>query len=762
MARSGVLRDLGLSTGHPTGGGARRGLNAQVDDGFALVIDESDARAVSQARRFAEERLREHGLEELSVDVQLVVTELVTNALLHARPPIRLIVQVSPPRARIEVHDGSHAMPLPLNPDDDSMTGRGLRIAQGLSTVWGAAPAGAGKVLWAELEAGHETAWPVVGDLSHDDLIEAWLKDSEGTAEEVRHTIRLGEVPTELLLRAKSHVDDLVREFTLAAAGAASGMTSAVPTALAELIETVVHGFTEARESLRRQALVARDQHQDRVQLELTLPVSAADAAKEYLRALEEADAYCRAARLLTLETPPRHRVFREWYVGELVEQLERASKGLPVEDANTFEEHLLSEIDSMAHTERLRARAARLHELSMLLAGSGTPEAVATAALQASANVLGARGGAVLLAGDDRQLVVPAAIGYDDGLVTAIQTESLSADLPGVSALRTGEEIWLESPSERDQRFPELTGMEPGTQSMAAVPLEVAGRRLGALRFSFHESRLFDDDERDFVRAIAAQTAQALDRAYQATARSNASEQLQRSLLPPALPTVPGIKITAAYQPLTESLEVGGDFYDVWRCGEGRLMFALGDVSGHGAEAAAVTALIRHTLRALSLTTTDLAHILVKLDSALRENLAGRDRFATVAFGMLSHDAQTCRLELVSGGHQGPALLRAGGTVEILPINGSLLGILDQPDISTCAVELERGDEVVLFTDGITESRNHRGEWFGIEGLIRAVRGPADNLLPTANRVGAAALAHAHGELRDDFAVLAMKWIGC
>ncbi len=502
-------------------------MNAQPDGEFALVIDDRDARAVSEARRFAEARLRQHGLEELATDVQLVVTELVTNALLHAHPPIRLVVQVTPPRARVEVHDRSHAMPLPLNPDVDAMTGRGLRIAQGLSTSWGATPEGEGKYLWAELEAGRGPAKAVVGELERDQLIEAWLKEPEAPRE-VRYTVCLGDVPTELLLRAKSHVDDLMREFTLAATGAASGMTSAVPAALAELIETVVHSFAEAREAIRRQAVIAKDLGQERVLLELSLPASAADAAEQYLHALNEADAYCRAARLLTLETPPRHRIFRQWYIEQLVDQLRRAAKGLPAEPAVSFEERLLREIDAMARTERLHARAGLLHQLALRLAAAKTPQSVATAALEVSTNVLGAHGGAVLLVGDDGELLVPSAVGYDAELVGLMGRERLEAELPAATTLRTGDEIWLESPAERNQRFPLLSAIEPRTVSLATLPLEVAGRRLGALRFSFIEPRLFDDDERDFLRAIAAQTAQALDRAQLAAERNAALKLLQ------------------------------------------------------------------------------------------------------------------------------------------------------------------------------------------------------------------------------------------
>lgn len=740
---------------------ASRG-SAEASGELTLVLRDDDARSVARARRFVVEHLTASGLGSLAGDGELVVSELVTNALLHAGPPVLVVVRPAHPRARIEVHDSSPVMPLPLHAGEEAMTGRGLHIAGSLTRAWGAAPLNGGKCMWAELELGTTTTTGTGRELDSDALIALWTdKVRAEDAGEPLHTVRLGDVPTSLLLTAKSHVDDLVREFTLAASGAASGMTGEVPPALAALIEAVVHGFADARESIRRQAIIARSNGEGHVTLELRLPASAADAGEAYLQALDEVDAYCRAARLLTLETPPRHRIFRQWYVEELVSQLRRAAAGSSAGPSETFEDRLLREVDAMAETERRAMRAARLHELSIRLSAALTPEAVAETALEASVAVLGASGGAVLLSANARMLAVPATLGYDPGLVTSIKGESPAAELPAATALRSGEEVWLESPDERDARFPELTGLEPRTVSMAAVPLRVGDRLLGALRFSFTESKLFDDDERSFVRAIAAQTAQAVDRAQLSAARDDAARRLQRSLLPPELPTVPELEISAAYHPVTASLEVGGDFYDMWACGDGRLAVAMGDVCGHGPEAAATTALIRHTLRALTLTSSDVLSVLGRLDAALKEALAATDRFATVVFGFLTFTSGECRLDLATGGHAGPVVFGSDGTARAVPFSGSLLGILDDPEFDLRRITLHPGDEVVLVTDGVTEARDDRGAWFGVDGLVSAVQDTAVADVPTAERVSRAVLAHGSGQLQDDVAVLALRWSG-
>ena len=119
----------------------------------------------------------------------------------------------------------------------------------------------------------------------------------------------LGDVPTDLLLAAKAHIDALIREFALLASGAAGGATSPVPQEFSALIERVVGNFSEARQSIKKQALRAAERGEPRTQLKLFLPLAAAEAGLEYLAALEEIDSYCRSEQMLTLETP-RHTSF--------------------------------------------------------------------------------------------------------------------------------------------------------------------------------------------------------------------------------------------------------------------------------------------------------------------------------------------------------------------------------------------------------------------------------------------------------------------
>jgi GAF domain-containing protein/anti-sigma regulatory factor (Ser/Thr protein kinase) len=494
----------------------------RVADGTFHLGNEPDA--VSHARHWVADSLAGTPHADLVPDAELVVSELVTNAILHGSAPVTVRVAVGT-SVRIEVGDGSRTAPVRARARTDAMTGRGLALVAALARDWGVESRPGGKVVWCELATGEAPA-EADADTDIDALLAAWDDDPGGEpGGEERYTISLGDVRTDLLLGAKAHVDNLVREFTLAAHGADSGNTAAIPPQLAELFDAVVSRFAEARQSIKRQAIEAATRGDERTSLALTLPVSAAKAGEDYLAALDEIDAYARAARLLTLETPPQHRLFRRWYVESLVAQLRAASAGEQVEPVS-FERRLLEELAVVEVARRGSDRAARLQHVTAALAAAVTVTDVGQVVVSEGVEALGASGGGLLLASEER-LTVPATVGYSEPLVARLRAESRDDDLPAATALRTGESIWLESRDERDERFPALTGLEPGTVSMCAVPLVAGDHVLGALRFSFDVARLFDTDERRFVTTLAGQTAQALERAEAFAAARIANDKL-------------------------------------------------------------------------------------------------------------------------------------------------------------------------------------------------------------------------------------------
>jgi serine phosphatase RsbU (regulator of sigma subunit)/anti-sigma regulatory factor (Ser/Thr protein kinase) len=472
--------------------------------GGGFVVD-GDPSAVGAARRFAIEQALSSGFESLAADVELLTSELVTNALLHAGPPVQLRVTRLGDGVRIEVEDSSRAAPLRARPSADSMTGRGLALVEALSSRWGAVQHDDGKVMWCELRAGagsradSEVAAPVITEW--DDAVDN---------DEPRFEVRLGDVPTDLLLAAKAHVDNLVRELALVRPRR-DAESHDVPPQLVELVESAVRRFDEARQSIRRQALEAAAQGHERTELVLRVPARAADAGAVYLAALDQADAFARAARLLTLETPPQHRVFRRWYVQSLMDQLRRVADGEPPAPPVTLERRLLDELGMVAAAQRASDRAARLHAVTASLASADTRGDIAVVAVTEGVSVLAADRGVFVVRDNDGARVL-SAVGYSQAMLAAIETGAARLGVDDV--LATGEPVWVESRRQLLETSPGVLEVEPATSSLCAYPLLVGAQVVGVLRFGFDRPRAFDRDEQAFVAALSAQAAQAIDRA--------------------------------------------------------------------------------------------------------------------------------------------------------------------------------------------------------------------------------------------------------
>ncbi|MEV4614953.1 SpoIIE family protein phosphatase [Kitasatospora sp. NPDC049258] len=185
----------------------------------------------------------------------------------------------------------------------------------------------------------------------------------------------------------------------------------------------------------------------------------------------------------------------------------------------------------------------------------------------------------------------------------------------------------------------------------------------------------------------------------------------LQRTLLPPSLTAPTGLEV-AAYYHIASADEVGGDFYDLFPLDGGTWGLFLGDVCGKGAAAAAVTSLVRYTLRAAAVYDPAPAAVLANLNTVLTREYHGTDpRFCTVLFGLLTPDTEDprggFRLTLASGGHPPAILLGADGSARYLPTpDGQLIGVIPDAHIATTTVCLRPGDTVLLHTDGLTEAR--------------------------------------------------------
>jgi serine phosphatase RsbU (regulator of sigma subunit) len=258
-------------------------------------------------------------------------------------------------------------------------------------------------------------------------------------------------------------------------------------------------------------------------------------------------------------------------------------------------------------------------------------------------------------------------------------------------------------------------------------------------------------------VTELARRASTAIENARLYEERTYIAETLQQSLLPTTLPSVDGFELAAIYRPAAGGTEVGGDFYDVFETCCGGWGVAIADVCGKGVEAAAVTSLARHTLRAAALHHQGSTEMLETVNDALLRNFRG-SQFCTVALGIVENGERSARLGLTLGGHPSPMILRAGGDVEPVGAAGALLGVVATPDLNEVEATMDPGDTLLLYTDGATEAKTRRGR-LGAEGLARilsrcAGQSAAEIVASVENGIA----LRRDGEEIDDLALLALR----
>ncbi len=237
---------------------------------------------------------------------------------------------------------------------------------------------------------------------------------------------------------------------------------------------------------------------------------------------------------------------------------------------------------------------------------------------------------------------------------------------------------------------------------------------------------------------------------------RSQVAEALQASLLPARLPRVPDLEFAAAYIGATKFQEISGDFYDVFKAGDG-WGIAIGDVCGKGQEAAAMTAAARHAIRALSHVHSSPADVLGAANAVLVAEDYD-DRFVTATLAFLRRRGRRVQVRLGSCGHPGPAVVRADGRVEILEGEGLPLGLFEDAAPTLLELELRPGDVLFFYTDGVTEARGTDLTFFEdqLADALAAVAGrPAAEIVRAVQEL---VTSFSAGELKDDVTILAVR----
>lgn len=830
--------------------------------------------SVAAARGMVAAALEEWAAEELTDDATLLVSELATNAVLHAGTDFEVAAQLLGDSVEVSVtdHHPTRTLPQPAPSVDEEMEGgRGLFLTSALAQMWGvdytstskrvwfrlALPVGAvpaprttapavddadlvpgvgtvrldpdGVVSWAD-----DTAAGLLGRTTGADLVgERWLSlcepdevatvvaasaaarwqgsypvllpDGGARRVQVRH-VRTANGPDGLPGTVVVLVDHRLRALLADVPGgsrptaATASTLPAGPFALSpeslvrlELGDLLQRTATWARESLGGDGayavLVSGDDDALEVRALVGLPPPgplvpdgaahgvAARVARDLMPVVHEdlgdtydadpdfrsgTEGWLRAAGVRSLVAVP-----------VLAEGRSIGSVGVTSHQPSAFGSEAGATLQRAVDAVALAVQSARVTEIERrrhgwlgflaeageLLAGTLDPEMALALVAQLATPRLGPWSAVHLVDESGRSALATA--WHEDEERLADLRAYLEAVPPPEPPAR-GSARWLPRPA---------GDLPAGAAAIAAAggrvaPLVARGRTLGTLAVGQPESTR----EMHLLGDLAPRAALALDNALLYAERTAASRALQRSLLPPELPELPGVDVGVVYEASGRGNEVGGDFYDVFALDPfapgpdlrlGRFAFAVGDVCGKGPEAAAVTGLARTTLRLLGRRGEDIPEVLADLNDALLAE-GRRTRFVTLVYGEATPRPDGgLDVRIASAGHPAPVLLHADGTTTPVGRAGDLLGVFEKPETRVDVLRIEPGDTLVCFTDGVTERRDGStsGRMLGEEGVRAVLAGSQDlDAAGVARRLGRAVADFAATPARDDVAVLALR----
>jgi sigma-B regulation protein RsbU (phosphoserine phosphatase) len=678
-------------------------------------------RSAALARRQVERLLEDADLNGLVDEALLLVTELVTNAVVHAGTEIELRIETSADGLRVEVIDRSPGS-LPVMkpaPAETREGGRGVFLLDALATEWGTRHFSGGKSVWFQLGPPREPAASQVLPP---------VLDTTG--------------------QPAPGLDWLV--------GLPANLEQQISSA--QLIGELVHRLVDAF-GLDAGWLLAEAANDDATwEVAATSDGTAAPPDIERVRRVAQSGPLGvipgdRGGLVLPLRS-------RSGLFGALVLA---GTDGLSAEHvavARLVGDRISVVLrDDRAQATQLRSRGslALLAEASEMFAGTLDVQLALTLATQFVVPRF-ASWSAVCTTYDDSPRVV--AVAHTDetrlaGLRVAMSSTDGQALMDRLAQGARGKRTMLVPSSE----LPPDLG-EDASGDVLVLPLLARGRLLGLILVGRPAGSVYGADDVGVLTDLARRAALAVDNARLYEERTSIAKALQASLLPPTLPTAPGLEFGGRYAAAGEGNEVGGDFYDVFSMPMGGWGIAIGDVCGKGAEAAAITGMARDVLRLLLRDGAAPPTALQRLNESILE-LEDRGRFCTAALGIVEPGPAGLRVRLSSAGHPPPVLIDVAGEASFVGRSGTLLGVVPDVELSEDELLLSPGEALVFYTDGVTERRSGN-DMFGESRLLQAVRAAAGrsadvvagHLESDVRRFGA-------GPSRDDLAVLVIRCTG-
>lgn len=838
-------------------------VTARVSATFA-----PEGRSVAAARSFVRQTLTEWDAAGVVDDAVLLVSELVTNAIVHAGTATEVSCVRYDAAVQIEVVDRYPTLELPAPVgvfDTDDESGRGLFLSASIASAWGVEYTKSVKQVWFRLDlpdGGSATSlagptlpthvlpgadtpvrvavvhadahqrvthwnvdaadlfgrsaqnavgmrlselvdWPHTPDNSDADLpfaamleLSRWqgmydIRHGEGRPVRVFAShVRLRDAsdnPQLVLLAVPARARAVLENRAAAAAGRTpvppptdaewDGLDGANRPGLDDLLQRAIERARDLLDGDAAFVLIATD---DESEMEVRATTGLGSAQQRFARVPVETT----TGRFGTARMPAVHddaeavrdavplladTVMRSAVTAPLkVEGRLTGTLGVASESTSHFDNDAAARLQRAADRISLSVESARLSELervrrgslsflaeaSDLLAGTLDPEMTLAMVAQIVVPRL-ATWCAVHTIGDGHDPVLSCVWHTDEMRIDDLRELLDKADPPRAHPT-PGARAW---PGLR-RLGPEAAAQHEDlvTGEVVSLPLVARGRGIGMLTLGNATGERFRRETLELAEDLSRRAALAMDNARLYSERSATSQALQRSLLPPDLPQVPGLDVEVVYQASGESNEVGGDFYDLFTITPELWGFAIGDVCGTGPEAAAVTGLARQALRLLAREGMPVPAVLQRLNTAILDE-GPRSRFLTLLHGHITHrDGGGVRLNLVSAGHPLPLRLRPDGRVEQVATPQPLLGVLDELDLVSEIVDLDPGDVLLCVTDGVTE-RREGSRMMGEDGLATVLAGCTGLTAgAVAARVHRAVEAFAAEPARDDMAIVVLR----
>jgi len=730
----------------------------------ASAAYEAEPAAAGAARRFVRETLCSWQLADLASrlvdDAVLLTSELVTNAIVHAGTPVQVSCRLDGGEVEVAVRDRHPARTLRegsgARDDAECTNGRGLLLPAALASSWGVSYARTAKAVWFRMAV---TDGPTV-------------RQDPGygsTGEALGHTTAPRASPA-TAGGARPVLDEH------------DGMEAISRLTYDELLRHTVESARDTAGADAAYALVADEDGQLRIragagignpQLLVSLAGSAARVAQAPhdedglarlpavygdLGRLADAPAATDAARsLVTVPFLVEGRV--TGLLAAAAAEQDRFTHA-DAERLQTVADRVALSLERVRLAELERARRGRigfLAEASDLLAGTLDQDKTIALAAQLVVPRI-ATWCAVYLMGNGASgangadgangVLRPAYVWHSDEAFTDPLRGLLDRVSPPQLPSRAEARRWSLSAVAASSLPPRAADL--ASDAVWCCPLVARGRVLGVFVIGRPRGDSFPREAIEMVEDLGRRAALALDNARLYSQQLQTSRALQRSLLLPEVPRVPGVDLAVEYAAAGEGNEVGGDFYDVFAVAADRWRFAIGDVCGTGPEAAAVTGLARYTMRILAREGRGIAAVLERLNRLILDE-GPRARFITLVHGELIAVRDGCypgssaragaartgaiaggathrgagsagaaasgsrrqavtRVSLVCAGHPLPLLLRAGAKPVLATSPQPLLGVLDDVAFRSKTVDLEPGDVLLCVTDGVTE-RRHAGQ---------------------------------------------------